>query len=193
MRVLAGAALILSLAACSKQEPSPPAKPSDEPRRSSSSEDGAAVAAAPEPVKSAAVAATPPAPAAVPAPPVPPAAIASADLLQQGAEVFAKNCATCHMADGGGVPYLQPSIKGSAWISNPDPQLLLSLILRGSAILGEAAKAYDNDMPPVDALSDTEIAAVATYVRQRFAAAPIAEPVTPAQVAIARSRPGLPE
>jgi mono/diheme cytochrome c family protein len=97
------------------------------------------------------------------------------------------------MADGSGVPYLQPSIKGSAWISNPDPQLLLSLILRGSAILGDAAKAYDNDMAPQDHLSDAEIAAVATYVRSRFAAPPIAEPVTPAQVAIARARPGLPE
>ena len=97
------------------------------------------------------------------------------------------------MADGGGVPYLQPSIRGSAWISNPDPQLLLSLILRGSAILGEGAKAYENDMAPQDHLSDAEIAAVATYVRLRFAAAPISEPVTTAQVAIARNRPGLPE
>ena len=97
------------------------------------------------------------------------------------------------MADGSGVPYLQPDIKGSAWISNPDPQLLLSLILRGSAILGDAAQAYENDMAPQDALSDTEIAAVATYVRERFAAVPITKPVTPAEVAVARSRPGLPE
>jgi len=123
-----------------------------------------------------------------------PAPVATEALLKQGAEIFSKTCATCHMADGSGVPYLQPSIKGSAWISNPDPQLLLSLILRGSAILGEASKAYDNDMAPQDHLSDAEIAAVATYVRSRFAApAPIAEPVTPAQVAIARARPGLPE
>ena len=96
------------------------------------------------------------------------------------------------MADGNGVPFLQPPIKGSAWISAADPQPLLSLILRGSPVMGEAAKAFDNDMPPLDRFSDAEIAAVATYVRQRFAAAPIAEPVTPAQVAIARSRPGLP-
>ena len=97
------------------------------------------------------------------------------------------------MADGSGVPFLQPPIKGSAWISAPDPQSLLSLILRGSPVMGEAAKAFDNDMPPLDRFSDAEIAAVTTYVRQRFAAAPIAEPVTPAQVAIARARPGLPE
>ena len=97
------------------------------------------------------------------------------------------------MADGYGVPYMQPSIRGSAWISNPDPQYLLSLILRGSAILGEGAKAYDNDMAPQDHLSDAEIAAVASYVRQRFAATPIEKPVTPAEVAVARNRPGLPE
>lgn len=109
-----------------------------------------------------------------------------------GEALFASTCATCHMADGGGVPNMQPSIIGSAWISNRDPQLLLSLILRGSAILGEAAQAYSNDMAPQDHLSDTEIAAVASYVRLRFAAAPITEPVTPAQVALARNRPGLP-
>jgi len=189
VRVLAGAVLILSLAACSKQEPPPAvaAAPVKEVGGSLSPDTVASsghsfVAKAMEDKKA------PPTPE-----PTAAAAAASPNLLQQGADLFAKTCATCHMADGSGVPYLQPSIKGSAWISAPDPQLLLSLILRGSAILGEAAKAYDNDMAPQDHLSDAEIAAVATYVRQRFAAAPVAEPVTPAQVAIARSRPGLPE
>ncbi|HWA27728.1 MAG TPA: cytochrome c [Lacunisphaera sp.] len=114
-------------------------------------------------------------------------------MLKQGEEIFGKICATCHMADGYGVPNLQPQIVGSAWISNPDPQALLSLILRGSAILGEAAKAYDNDMAPQEHLTDAEVAAVASYVRQRFAATPVEKPVTPAEVAIARKRPGLPE
>jgi len=173
------------LAACAKEAPSPTAKASD----SASKNAGGSL---PPDKAPASGYKAPPTPEPL-APVSAPAQVASADLLKPGAEVFAKNCATCHMADGGGVPYLQPSIKGSAWISNSDPQLLLSLILRGSAILGEAAKAYDNDMPPVDALSDDEIAAVATYVRQRFAPTPIAEPVTPAQVAIARARPGLPE
>jgi mono/diheme cytochrome c family protein len=113
--------------------------------------------------------------------------------MPDGSAIFASTCATCHMADGYGVPNLQPQIVGSAWISADDPQPLLSLILRGSAILGEAAKAYENDMAPQDHLSDAEIAAVASYVRTRFAATPIEKPVTPAEVAIARSRPGLPE
>ncbi len=148
MRSIAGLFLILSLAACSKQEP-------------------------------------PPVVSVAPVKPAPPA-------LPDGQAIFASTCATCHMADGSGVPYMQPSIKGSAWISNPDPQLLLSLILRGAAVLGDAANAYGNKMPPLDHFSDAEVAAVATYVRLRFAAAPITTPVTPAQVAIARNRPGLP-
>ncbi len=96
------------------------------------------------------------------------------------------------MADGSGVPFLQPSIRGSAWLSNEDPQPLLSLILRGSVVLGEAASAYENDMAPFSHLSDPDLAALATHVRTRFATPPPANPVTPADVATARQRPGLP-
>jgi mono/diheme cytochrome c family protein len=169
--LLAGAVLILSLAACSRQEPPPaattaPAKP----------------AATPAPVP----APKPAAPAAAD-----PAALAAQ--LKQGEGIFTNTCATCHMADGYGVPNLQPQIVGSGWISAPDPQPLLSLILRGSAILGEAANAYQNDMAPQEHLTDVEIAAVATYVRQRFGTPPVTVPVTPAEVAVARARPGLPQ
>lgn len=126
---------------------------------------------------------------AKPPPPPPPN---PATLLRAGEAVFQKTCATCHMADGGGVPYLQPAIDGSAWIAHPDPQLLLTLLLRGSAVLGDAAKAYENDMAPQDNLTDADLAAVATYVRHRFATPPVTTPVTPEQVALARRRPGLP-
>jgi mono/diheme cytochrome c family protein len=159
-------------AAAAKAAPaSPGAKPQDEPRHSPSSAGGAAK---PPEEKTPAAAATP-------------------ELLKQGEELFTNTCATCHMADGYGVPNLQPQIVGSGWISSADPQPLLSLILRGSAILGEASKAYENDMAPQDHLSDAEIAALATYVRGRFGAPPVTKPVTPAEVAIARARPGLPQ
>lgn len=132
-------------------------------------------------------------PAAVPAAPAPPPPASTVTTVSpDGEQLFNQNCATCHMADGGGVPYLQPSIQGSAWLSNPDPQLLLTLILRGSGVLGEAAQAYENDMAPHTFLADAEIAALATYARRRFAVPPVNEPVTPELVAVARARPGLP-
>ena len=168
MKPAALIAAVLLLAACTKEQPAPPV--------------ATTAPAAPAPAAPAPKPAAPPAVAAVPA----------ADVLKQGEDIFNNTCATCHMADGYGVPNLQPAIVGSAWISNPDPQLLLTLILRGSAVLGEAAKAYENDMAPQDHLSDAEVAAVATYVRGRFGAPPVTKPVTPAEVAIARSRPGLP-
>ena len=177
-------ALLSAMAACSKQEP-PPAV--------------AVVATKPAPAQPAAVTVAPaPPPAAAPSDGLPSVALAKEGqnfeaIVKDGSAVYDRTCATCHMADGNGVPFMQPAIKGSAWISNPDPQLLLSLILRGAAVLGQAADAYDNKMAPQDALSDAEIAAVATYVRRRFAAVPITQPVTPAEVAVARARPGLPQ
>jgi len=162
----------LSLVACHRREP--------EPAPTSAEKSATTPPSAPAPV--AATAETPPPPASGGA------TVASAD----GEQLFQQNCATCHMADGSGVPFLQPSIRGSAWISNENPQLLLSLILRGSAVLGEAAQAYENDMAPFDHLSDVEIAALATRVRERFGQPPPSKPVTPDEVAIARSRPGLP-
>ena len=174
MKRCAGIVLILLLAACSKPQ-SPPVV--------------AAVPAKPAPAPAQV---TPPAsPAPKPVVPAPDPAALTAQ-LKQGEEIFTNTCATCHMADGGGVPNMQPSIISSGWISAPDPQLLLSLILRGAIVQGEAANAYDNKMPPLDHLTDTEVAAVATYVRQHFASTPITVPVTPAEVALARSRPGLP-
>ena len=188
--------LIMSLAACAK--PAPPAAvaaspvPAAKPAPAEKAGGEVAPVQTPVPAKPAApAAAAAPAPAAPMVPP--PAAPAPVGAVKDGETLYADNCATCHMADGNGVPFMQPAIKGSAWISNPNPQLLLSLILRGATVMGEAANAWDNKMPPVDNLSDAEIAAVATYVRSHFAAGPITVPVTPDQVAVARSRPGLPQ
>ena len=201
MRNAAAFFLILALAACSKQETPPAAKAQETaavPKPSVETKPvGAQLASAVASVKADAApseggprsAPTSQATAAAPNPP----ASDTVATLKQGEQIFSSTCATCHMADGSGVPFLQPSIRGSAWISNPEPQLLLSLILRGSAVLGEASQAYENDMAPQSHLSDDEVAAVATYVRSRFAANPIEKPVTPAEVATARARPGLPQ
>lgn len=200
MRSTAGLVLILALAACSKQEPPTVVSAAPGPVANPAPAENVGGSLSPDKNASSGHKAplTPVATAGAATPAIAAATPATDDLpsvssAKDGAAIFATTCATCHMADGGGVPYLQPSIKGSAWISAPDPQLLLSLILRGSAILGEAAQAYENDMAPQDHLTDAEIAEVASYVRSRFAAVPITQPVTPAQVAIARNRPGLPE
>lgn len=175
MRVGFLLALIVLAAACNRREPAPdPAAPVSAPDVS--------VPASPPPDSPSASASTPPANATA----------ANAAPSPDGEKLFLQNCATCHMANGSGVPFLQPDIRGSAWLSNEDPQPLLSLMLRGSVALGEAAGAYENDMAPFSHLSDAEIAALSTHVRTRFGAPPPTAPVTAAEVATARSRPGMP-
>ena len=133
--------------------------------------------------------------AEAPAPPSQPSSVQeksapaqTATASSYGETLFQQQCATCHMANGSGVPYLQPDIRRSAWISAEDPQPLLKLILRGSAAMGEFAKTYENDMPPFEHLSDADIAAIATRVREKFSQPPPTKPVTPADVATARSQ-----
>jgi mono/diheme cytochrome c family protein len=168
--------LLFVLAACSRREPAAPPAQTTATASTSANINNAATAPSDTPPASAASAVT-----------------ASNVPTPNGEQLFLKNCATCHMANGSGVPFLQPAIRGSAWLSSDDPQPLLSLILRGSVALGEAAAgAYENDMAPFSHLSDAEIAALATHARSRFATPPPSKPVTVGDVATARSRPGMP-
>ena|GEM_PF-1399374 len=123
-----------------------------------------------------------------PAAPAPATAAAAPAPPLDGEALFQQHCATCHMANGSGVPYLQPDIRNSAWITAEDPQPLLKLVLGGSAAMGEFANTYENDMPPFEHLSDAEIAAIVTRVRERFTTPPPSKPVTPADVATARQQ-----
>jgi mono/diheme cytochrome c family protein len=69
------------------------------------------------------------------------------------------------MADGSGVPGLQPALIGSPLIA-ADPAVLIRIMLEGSAMLQRPA--YGNEMPGFDRLADDELAALATYVRATF-------------------------
>jgi mono/diheme cytochrome c family protein len=101
-----------------------------------------------------------------------------------GAALFRMHCVVCHMADGSGVPNLQPPLTGSAYATG-DPLPLLQLLLGGSEWLAERAGPWANAMPPYPFFNDEELAAVATYTRATFGDAS-APPVTAAEAAAAR-------
>ncbi len=76
------------------------------------------------------------------------------ELMTKGAETYASNCATCHMADGAGIPGAFPALRGSA-VVNGDIDAQANLILNGK-----------NAMPAFGKqLSATELASVITYTR----------------------------
>lgn len=77
-----------------------------------------------------------------------------ADLVAKGAEIYANNCATCHMPDGVGIPGAFPALKNSA-VVNGDINAQAELILNGK-----------NAMPAFGKqLSAAELASVITYTR----------------------------
>ncbi len=76
------------------------------------------------------------------------------ELVKNGTEVYAKNCATCHMPDGAGIPGAFPALKGSA-VVNGDINAQANLIVNGK-----------NAMPAFGKqLKAKEIAEVITFTR----------------------------
>jgi mono/diheme cytochrome c family protein len=104
-----------------------------------------------------------------------------------GEKVFKKYCITCHMADGGGVPHMNPPLIQTSFVLG-DKEELIRIILNGFdknvEIEGET---FTNKMPPLKTiLKDQQIADVLTYVRSSFGNK--ASAVTVAEVKAVRSK-----
>lgn len=99
-----------------------------------------------------------------------------------GAKVYAASCAPCHQASGLGMAGQFPPLAGSEWVVTPGPGRAIRVILNGAAGPMQVKGAqYNNVMVPWrDNLSDEEIAAVATYIRNQWGNK--ASSVTPEQV-----------
>jgi glucose/arabinose dehydrogenase/cytochrome c5 len=109
-------------------------------------------------------------------------------LNARGQELYGQFCASCHMAEGTGVPNLQPSLVDNAVVKG-DPALLLRVLLHGpAAALPANRPTYSNVMPPFSGiLDDQQIADLTNYVRAAFGQ--VSAGVTPAQVNQARLSP----
>ena len=81
-----------------------------------------------------------------------------ADLIARGEKIYTANCAVCHRPDGKGAGPIKP-LDGSAIVTDADKTKQLNILLNGAA--GGA-------MPPWKHLSDTDIAAVATYTKNNW-------------------------
>jgi glucose/arabinose dehydrogenase/mono/diheme cytochrome c family protein len=103
-----------------------------------------------------------------------------------GAALYSQACAVCHMADGTGVPNLQPALVGSKVLAG-DPAVLVRLLLYGpdKALPPDRTRDSANQMPVFDTLTNDEMAALLTYLRRRFGN--LSEAVTAAQVGAVRT------
>jgi mono/diheme cytochrome c family protein len=88
--------------------------------------------------------------------------------IENGQKVYQKNCLTCHQANGGGVPKMNPPLINAAFV-NGDKKKLIQWVLLGSVEkVPIDGKYYSNNMPPQATLPDQEIADVLTYIRNNF-------------------------
>jgi cytochrome c oxidase subunit 2 len=80
------------------------------------------------------------------------------DLVARGEKVYAANCAACHQANGKGAGPIKP-LDGSAIVMDTDHLKQINVLLNG---------ANNGTMPSWKQLSDTELAAVATYTKNSW-------------------------
>lgn len=82
-----------------------------------------------------------------------------------GNQLYAKQCLTCHQANGGGVPGMFPPLAGNAKISGPPSDIIRIVLFGLQGPLTVNGKDYNQLMPAQGYLSDKQIAELLTYIR----------------------------
>ena len=88
--------------------------------------------------------------------------------IERGKKLYEQYCLTCHQADGGGVPKMNPPLISTSYVTG-DKKKLIQWVLRGSTQnIPIDGKTYSNNMPSQANLKDEDIADILTYVRNSF-------------------------
>jgi mono/diheme cytochrome c family protein len=88
--------------------------------------------------------------------------------MTRGKIVYTKICLACHMADGKGVPMMNPPIVKTEYVLG-DKKRLIKIVLDGFKEDVEInGQTFSNNMTPHKDLTDQQIADVLTYVRRSF-------------------------
>lgn len=106
--------------------------------------------------------------------------------IKRGKTVYDKVCLSCHMADGGGVPHLNPPLIQTSYVLG-DKNKLIGIVLHGMTDrIPIEDEYYSNSMAPHNDLTNQQIADVLTYVRNSFSNK--ASAVTVAEVNAVRTK-----
>lgn len=92
------------------------------------------------------------------------------ELFERGSQLYT-TCMACHGADGQGVSGIGPALANSRW-AQEDPDALVRIVLQGFeggvAELPRQAVNIAGVMPPHGFMSDEDIAAILSYIRQSW-------------------------
>ncbi|HEX4407148.1 MAG TPA: cytochrome c [Xanthobacteraceae bacterium] len=90
-------------------------------------------------------------------------------IMKAGAQIYADECAACHKSDGKGEPGLFPALRGAAVVQQADPASLLHVVIRGAQSVSTKPAPTGAAMPAFSwVLTDDQIAAVVTYIRNAW-------------------------
>jgi len=93
-------------------------------------------------------------------------------MLKGGARIYNTYCANCHQKNGKGDGNLFPPLSGSDWVAGGnylEKESVIRVVLNGlEGPIKVNGKPYNSVMPKHNFLSDADIAAVLTYVRNSF-------------------------
>lgn len=101
-----------------------------------------------------------------------------------GKPIYLANCATCHQANGMGVPGAFPPLAGSEWVAGTEERIV-RIVLHGlQGPIKVAGHDFNNVMAPLGGvLKDEQIANVLSYVRSEWGnTAPEVQPETVAKI-----------
>jgi mono/diheme cytochrome c family protein len=107
-------------------------------------------------------------------------------IMERGQKIYKQYCITCHQADGGGVPGLNPPLEKTSYVLGSKTRLI-RVVLKGMNTNEEIdGEDYSNTMAPFNYLKDQQISDVLTYIRNSFGNSAV--PVTPGDVKYVRAR-----
>jgi mono/diheme cytochrome c family protein len=90
-------------------------------------------------------------------------------VMARGAELYDKNCAACHGAQGQGAAGAYPQLAGNRAVTMHSPANLVRVVLNGGYAPATAGNPRPYGMPPFGpTLADPEMAAVLTYIRNAW-------------------------
>jgi mono/diheme cytochrome c family protein len=94
---------------------------------------------------------------------------ASHPQMVAGAAIYRDLCSACHAADGSGVDYLIPNLALASSVSSREPTSLLRVVLHGTQTVATPREPTAPAMPAFGwQLTDAQVAAVTTYVRNSW-------------------------
>lgn len=86
--------------------------------------------------------------------------------MRAGKAIFTDQCAACHSSSGAGISGMFPALKDSPAVQSADPRNLIRIVLEGARSVATDRAPTAPAMPAFDwKLSDDQVAAVVTYVR----------------------------